>query len=128
MLILNYKSLSNVIYSPFIRKGFFILNLCWTDVNVNLRITVEWDNSFKYFIIINKAEIKPYIDGGLNLWFYPGGPSFAIKLGGCANFFVLQIFIYLRDIQIEPVFATGESVFYFAITSGIKILSPLENN
>lgn len=97
-----------------------------TEININTqaRTPVEWANYFKYFIKINKLGMKPYIDGGLSLWFYPGGPSLAIRFGGGINFLIAPNFYIPADIQLGPVFATGTSVFYFAITTGIRYEIP----
>lgn len=97
-----------------------------TEININTQAgtPVEWANYFKYFIEINKTNIKPYIDAGLGLWFYPGGPSLAIRFGGGINFLVAPNIYIPADIQLGPVFATGTSVFYFAITTGIRYEIP----
>lgn len=97
-----------------------------SEININTQsgTPVEWADYFKYFIKISKTEIKPYVDGGLSLWFYPGGPSLAIRFGGGINFLVAPNIYIPADIQLGPVFATGTSVFYFAITSGIRYELP----
>jgi hypothetical protein len=94
------------------------------NINTQAGTPVEWANYFKYFIEINKPEIKPYVDGGLSLWFYPGGPSLALRFGGGLNFLVAPGIYIPADIQLGPVFATGSSVFYFAITTGIRYEIP----
>ncbi len=55
-----------------------------TEFNLNTQMgtPVEWANYFKYFITINRKDIKPYIDGGLSLWFFSKGPYVAIRFGG----------------------------------------------
>jgi hypothetical protein len=97
-----------------------------TEFNINSQSStpVEWANYFKYFITINKTDIKPYINGGLSLWFYKGGPYLAIRFGGGANFLVAPNFYIPADIQIGPIFTTGTSVFYFAFTTGIRYYLP----
>lgn len=97
-----------------------------TGININTQsgTPVEWANYFKYFIEINKADMKPYIDGGLSLWFYPEGPSLALSFGGGINFLVVPNIYIPVDIQLGPVFATGTTVFYFAITTGIRYEIP----
>jgi len=97
-----------------------------TEININTQsgTPVEWANYFKYFIEINKPDMKPYIDAGLSLWFYPGGPSLALGFGGGINFLVAPNIYIPADIQLGPVFATGTSVFYFAITTGIRYEIP----
>ena len=97
-----------------------------TELNINTQAgtPVEWANYFKYYIEIHKTDIKPYIDAGLGLWFYPGGPSLALRFGGGINFLVAPNIYVPADIQLGPVFATGTSVFYFAITTGIRYEIP----
>ena len=97
-----------------------------SEININTQpgTPVEWANYFKYFIKTDKTEIKPYIDGGLSLWFYRGGPSLAIRFGGGINFPIAPNFDVPADIQLGPVFATGTTVFYFAITTGLRYAIP----
>lgn len=97
-----------------------------TELNINSQsyTPVEWANYYKYFFRIDKNNIKPYVDGGLSLWFYKGGPSFAIRFGGGINFLIAPNIYIPVDIQIGPVFTTGSSVFYFALTSGIRYYLP----
>jgi hypothetical protein len=100
--------------------------LC-TELNINTQpgTPVEWANYFKYYItIINKINMKPYIDGGLSLWFYPGGPSLAVRFGGGINFLVAPNIYVPADVQLGPIFATGTTVFYFALTTGIRYNLP----
>ncbi len=97
-----------------------------TGININSQsgTPVEWANYFKYFININKTDMKPYIDAGLSLWFYHGGPSLAVRFGGGINFLVAPNIYIPADVQLGPVFATGTSVFYFALTTGIRYEIP----
>jgi hypothetical protein len=97
-----------------------------TELNINTQagVPVEWANYFKYFIMINRIDMKPYVDGGLSLWFYTGGPSLALRFGGGINFLVAPNIYIPADIQIGPIFATGSSVFYFALTTGIRYELP----
>jgi hypothetical protein len=99
-----------------------------TELNINTQAgtPVEWANYFKYFIMINRVDMRPYVDGGLSLWFYPGGPSLAIRFGGGINFLIAPNIYIPADIQIGPIFATGTSVFYFAITTGIRYELPVK--
>ena len=77
-----------------------------TELNINTQAgtPVEWANYFK--------------------WFYPGGSSLALRFGGGINFLVAPNIYIPADIQLGPVFATGTSVFYFAITTGIRYEIP----
>jgi hypothetical protein len=97
-----------------------------TELNINSQsgTPIEWANLFKYHITVNKLNMKPYIDGGLSLWFYPGGPFLAIRFGGGINFLVAPNIYIPADIQLGPIFATGTTVFYFALTTGIRYNLP----
>ena len=97
-----------------------------SEININTQndTPIEWANYFKYFVKFSRADIKPYVDGGLSLWFYRGSPSLAIRFGGGINFLVAPNIYIPADIQLGPVFATGTSVFYFVITSGIRYEIP----
>ncbi len=93
-----------------------------TEFNINTQTgtPIEWANYFKYYIDVMGSKIKPYVDGGFNLFFFSGGPYFGIRFGGGANIPVAPRISIPADLQLGPVFASGTSVFYFAITSGIR--------
>ncbi len=97
-----------------------------TEFNLNTQpgTPVEWANYFKYYISLSRTDIKPYIDGGLSLWFFSDGPFAAIRFGGGINFLIAPNLYIPADIQVGPIFTTGNSVFYFAITSGIRYYLP----
>jgi hypothetical protein len=94
------------------------------NINSQAGTPVEWANYFKYYIDAQGSQIKPYVNGGFSLFFYTGGPYFAIRFGGGANFPVAPNLYIPADLQFGPVFATGYTVFYFAITSGIRYYIP----
>lgn len=85
---------------------------------------VEWSNYYKYFIDVAKSDIKPYANGGFSLWFYSGGPSFGLQAGGGAYFKIAPNLYIPADIQLGPVFTSGSSTFYFAMTSGVRYVLP----
>lgn len=89
-------------------------------INTQVGTPVEWANYFKYYFTVPGSKIKPYADGGFGLWFYTGGPYFSLNFGGGANFPVAKNLSVPADLQFGPVFATGTTVFYFAMTSGIR--------
>jgi hypothetical protein len=93
-----------------------------TDLNINTQAgtPIEWANTFKIYFPVAGSKIRPYADAGFNLWFYTGGPYFGIRGGGGALFPIAPHLYIPADLQIGPVFATGITPFYIAITSGIR--------
>lgn len=93
-----------------------------TELSINTQsgTPVDWGTYFKYYFTVPGTKIKPYADAGFGLWFYTGGPYFSINFGGGANFPIARNLYVPADLQLGPVFATGTTVFYFAITSGIR--------
>ncbi len=112
-----------------------------TDFNINTQpgTPIEWGNTFKYYFDVPGSNIKPYADAGFSLFFVSGGPFFGIRFGGGANFPVAPNLYIPADLQFGPVFtssggsvdffgfqtaSTSRTVFYFAITSGIRYYIP----
>ena len=93
-------------------------------INTQTGTPVEWGNYFKYYFTVPGSKIKPYANGGFGLWFYTGGPYFSLNFGGGANFPVARNLYIPADLQLGPVFGNGTSIFYFAITSGIRYEIP----
>jgi len=93
-----------------------------TELNINTQAgtPIEWANTFKYFFEISGSKIRPYADAGFNLWLYTGGPYFGLRFGGGALFPIAPKLYIPADLQLGPVFATGITPFYIAITSGIR--------
>jgi hypothetical protein len=93
-----------------------------TDLNINTQTgtPIEWADYFKYYFSIAGSNIHPYADGGLGLWFVTGGPYFGLRFGGGANIGVAKNISIPADLQLGPVFYTGNTVFYFAITTGVR--------
>ena len=85
---------------------------------------VIWGNTAKYLLQIPRSDIRPYVDGGFNLVFVTGGPYFGLQFGGGAWFPIGNNLVVPADIQMGPVFTTGSSTFYFAMTSGIRYTLP----
>jgi len=90
------------------------------NINTQAGTPIEWANSFKYYIPIRGSKIKAYADAGFNLWLVSGGPYFGIRFGGGALFPIAPKLYIPADLQLGPIFATGSTVFYVAITSGIR--------
>ncbi|HKI78334.1 MAG TPA: hypothetical protein VKA26_07320 [Ignavibacteriaceae bacterium] len=93
-----------------------------SDFNINTQAgtPIEWNGSFVYALDAPSPNIKPYLDAGMSLFFVTNGPYFGIRFGGGANFKIAPNIYIPADIQLGPVFATGRTVFGFAITSGIR--------
>ena len=60
----------------------------------------------------------------MSLWFYSGGPYFALRFGGGANFNIAPNMYIPADVQFGPVFGTASTIFYFVISSGIRYMLP----
>ncbi|MGA8266034.1 MAG: hypothetical protein WB779_16435 [Ignavibacteriaceae bacterium] len=115
-----------------------------TELNINTfgGTPVEWADYFKYYFEIPGSDVKPYADAGLSLWFSSGGPYFAIRFGGGANFKIAKNLYIPADLQIGPVFystktvgfdpntfqttttSSSNTIFYVAITTGIRYELP----
>ena len=93
-----------------------------TEFNINTQsgTPVEWADYFKYYFSIPGSKVRPYANGGFSLWFVTGGPYFGLRFGGGANIPIAKNLYIPADMQLGPVFATGTTFFYFAITSGIR--------
>src|SRR6202142_3779312 len=97
-----------------------------SDLTVNTQggTPIELANYFKYFLQAPQADFKPYLDGGFSLWFVTGGPYFGLRAGGGAYFQIAPNFQGSSALQLGPVFTTGSTPFYLAITSGIRYTLP----
>ena len=100
--------------------------LLGSELNLNTQggTPVEWANYGKYLIDVSRSNLIPYVDGGFNLWFVTGGPYFGLRFGGGAYFKISNNLYVPADIQLGPVFTSGSSTFYFAMTSGIRYILP----
>jgi len=92
------------------------------DLNINTQAgtPIEWASTFKMYFPISGSKIRPYADAGFNLFFVTGGPFFGIRFGGGALFPIAPKLYIPADLQLGPVFATGLTPFYIAISSGIR--------
>ncbi len=97
-----------------------------TEFNINTQAgtPIEWGNLFKMYFSIPGSKIKPYADAGFSLFFITGGPYFALRAGGGANFEIAPNLYIPADLTLGPVFLTGVTGFYMAITSGIRYYIP----
>jgi hypothetical protein len=111
-----------------------------TELNINTQsgTPIEWADYFKLYFDIPGSSVKPYASAGLSLWFVSGGPYFGIRFGGGASFKVSNNLYIPADLQLGPVFfstqsydyfkgtttSTTSTVFYIAITTGIRYILP----
>jgi hypothetical protein len=95
------------------------------DLNTQSGTPVELAGQIKYLLDVSRPNITPYIDGGLGLWFVTNGPYLGLQVGGGAYFKISEYLSVPADIQLGPVFTSGSSTFYFAMTSGIRYQIPL---
>lgn len=93
-----------------------------TEFNINTQggTPIQWGNYFKMYFNIPGSRIKPYADAGFSLFFATGGPYFCIQAGGGAMFEIGKNLYIPADIELGPVFLTGTTGFYLAVTSGIR--------
>ncbi len=122
----NGYSSSGFQIGPMVDYEFQKNMLIGSDLTLNSQgsTPICWANYFKYLIDLPQSQIVPYVDGGFNLWFMSGGPFFGLQFGGGVYFPLANGFSIPADIQLGPVFTTGSSSFYFAITSGIRYTLP----
>jgi hypothetical protein len=85
---------------------------------------IEWANYFKYYFAIPGSSVKPYADAGFGLVFATGGPYFDIRFGGGANFEIARGLSVAPDLQLGPVFATGNTNFIILIRAGMRYQIP----
>ena len=97
-----------------------------TEFNIHTQsgTPIEWATYFKYFIAAKGSSLKPYVDGGFNLFFITGGPYFGIRFGGGVMFNVARSIYVGPDLQLGPIFATGATLFYIMIRGGFRYEIP----
>ena len=97
-----------------------------SDLNINTQTgtPVEWNASINYMLDVTDQRYRPYFDGGMSLWFWTGGPYFALRFGGGVDFKIAPNMYIPADAQFGPIFGGGSSSFYFALTSGIRYVLP----
>jgi hypothetical protein len=92
------------------------------ELNINTQggTPIEWASYFKTYFQLTGSSIKPYAHAGFSLFFYTGGPYFCIFAGGGANFPIAPKLYIPADLKLGPVFSSGSTTFYLAVTSGIR--------
>jgi hypothetical protein len=93
-----------------------------TEFNINTEAgtPIEWANTFKAYFLISGSKILPYADGGFGLLFVTGGPYFGIRAGGGALFPIARNLYIPADLQLGLYFGNGLTLFWLAVTSGIR--------
>lgn len=93
-----------------------------TEFNINTQTNtpIEWATYFKYYFAVAGSKIKPYADIGPSLYFWTGGPYFAIRFGGGVGFPIARNLYVGPDLQFGPIFVTNNTVFGILIRGGIR--------
>ena len=52
------------------------------NINTQAGTPIEWATFFKMYFLIKGSDIRPYADGGFNLFFVTGGPYFGTQIRG----------------------------------------------
>jgi hypothetical protein len=97
-----------------------------TEFNINTQggTPIQWGNYFKMYFNVPGSTIKPYADAGFSLFFVTGGPYFCIQAGGGAMFEITKNLYVPAEVELGPLFLTGTTGFYLAVTSGIRYIIP----
>lgn len=90
------------------------------NINTQGGTPVEINTNARYYFSSGFSKLNTYGEAGLGLWIYSGGPYLGVKFGGGALFNIDPRLTVPVDLQVGPVFSSGSTVFYFAITSGIR--------
>ncbi len=86
---------------------------------------IEMAGVIKYNIPTTGYSTTFYVDGGMGLWFSPGGPYLGLDFGGGALFPLSGSNLKIpAEIRLGPIFATGATVFQIALTSGVRFNLP----
>ena len=82
---------------------------------------IELGGGVKYNIPSTGSTTQFYVDGGLGLWFFSGGPYLGLDFTGGAIFPLNgENFKIPAEVRIGPIFISGNTVFQIALTSGIR--------
>lgn len=82
---------------------------------------IELAGLIKYHLPETGTKTTFYLDGGLGLWFYSGGSSIGVDLGGGAIFPLEDSNIRIpAEIRVGPIFESGTTVFQITLSSGVR--------
>jgi hypothetical protein len=86
---------------------------------------IELGGGVKYLIPSSGSSTMFYLDGGLGLWFYSGGPYVGLDFTGGAIFPLSGSNLKIpAEVRLGPIFASGPTVFQISLTSGIRFSLP----
>jgi hypothetical protein len=106
-----------------LNQGFYVR----PELNItsNNDTPIEMAGEIKYLIPSPNLSPTLYLDGGLGIWFFTGGPYFGLDFGGGAIFPITGSNLEIpAEIRLGPIFASGSTVFQVALTSGIRFSLP----
>lgn len=85
-----------------------------SEFNINTQggTPLQWYPYGKYYFSISGSKLRPYANLGLGLYFYTGGPYFAIQGGGGVNIPVANKLFISPELQLGPVFGSGGGSAY----------------
>jgi hypothetical protein len=82
---------------------------------------IELGGLLKYTPPYLFAGGKSFLDAGLGIWFYSGGSALGLDFGAGAHFPLSDSKMSIPvEFRMGPVFESGNSVFQFSISSGIR--------
>ncbi len=86
---------------------------------------IELAGGVKYNIPNPASATQFYVDGGLGLWFYSGGPYFGMDFTGGAIFPLSGSNLKIpAEVRLGPIFSSGTTTFQIALTSGVRFTLP----
>ncbi len=86
---------------------------------------IELAGGLKYNIPNTNTATQFYVDGGIGIWFYSGGPYVGLDFTGGAIFPLSDSNLKIpAEVRIGPIFATGSTVFQVTLTSGVRFVIP----
>ncbi len=81
---------------------------------------IELAGELKYLLDVESKNTY-YVEGGLGLWFNAGGTSVGLDFTGGALFPLTDSKLIIpAEIRLGPIFATGNTIFQIALTSGVR--------
>ena len=81
---------------------------------------IELAGQLKYLLDIESKNTY-YVEGGLGLWFNAGGTSVGLDFTGGMLFPLSDSKLIIpAEIRLGPIFATGNTIFQIALTSGVR--------
>ena len=86
---------------------------------------IELAGGIKYYLPTQGTQTQFYVNGGLGIWFFSGGPYLGLDFTGGAIFPLSGSNLKIpAEIRIGPIFSSGNTIFQIALTSGIRFSLP----